>query len=342
MSALNLNHIRANLIEKKANLLAWLASADESEIRTHTGPANRRAVDTHLTHLDEAIQKAEEGTLGLCTVCQDAVDPSLLEMDYTTSVCLSHLPEFEMRQLERELELASMVQRSLLPQNLPAIPGLDLAAYSQPAQIVGGDYFDFLHFADGAHGMVIADVAGHGVSSSLIMASVQTALRTLVPISDSPQEVLLRINRLYNHNINFTSFVTLFLSRFESDGTLTYSNAGHNPPLLLHQNPNKFQDPVWLEPTGAAIGLVEDIHLQSRSASLRPGDILLLYTDGVTEAMNPSREQFGPDRLADSIQRSVALSAGEIVQSVRRDLQAFTTGRPLVDDTTIVACRIVS
>jgi sigma-B regulation protein RsbU (phosphoserine phosphatase) len=339
---LNLDRIKTNLQEKRANLMAWLISADEVELKTHTGPAGQNAVDQHVAHLDEAIHKAETGTLGMCTVCHDAVDHPLLEMDYTSCVCLSHLPEPEMRQLERELELASVVQRSLFPQNLPTIPGLDLAAYSQPAQIVGGDYFDILHFSDGAHGLVIADVAGHGVSSGLHMASVQTALRTLVPISESPLEVLQRINRLYNHNINFTSFVTLFLGKFEPNGTFIYGNAGHNPPLLYHRNGREEVDPVWLAPTGAAIGLVEDIRTRSQSTTLEPGDVLLLYTDGVTEAMNSDREQFGIERLAQCISQSAHLSASGMVQALRQELQAFTAGQSLADDTTILVCKLLN
>jgi len=338
---LNLDRIKTNLLEKKTNLMAWLASADEAEVQTHAGLAGPAAVAQHVAHLDEAIQKAEAGTLGMCTVCHDAVDTPLLEMDYTACVCLSHLPESEMRQLERELELASIVQRSFFPQTLPNIPGLELAAYSQPAQIVGGDYFDVLHFADGAHGLVIADVAGHGVASGLHMASVQTALRTLVPLCETPVEVLERINRLYSHNINFTSFVTLFVGKFETGGYFTFSNAGHNPPLLFRQNPVGGER-HWLEPTGAAIGLVEDIGLRSQRVKLEAGDALLLYTDGVTEAISPAREQFGVERLAHSIQRTAGLSARDLVQALRQDLQAFTADRPPADDTTIFACRVLT
>jgi sigma-B regulation protein RsbU (phosphoserine phosphatase) len=338
---LNLDRIKTNLLVKKTNLMAWLASADEVEVRTHAGEAGLSAIDQHVAHLDAAIQKAEEGTLGMCTVCHGVVDTPLLEMDYTACICLSHLPESEMRQLERELELASIVQRSFFPQTLPSIPGLEMAAYSQPAQIVGGDYFDVLHFADGAHGLVIADVAGHGVSSGLHMASVQTALRTLVPLCETPVEVLGRINRLYSHNINFTSFVTLFMGKFETGGYFTYSNAGHNPPLLFRRNRDGGEH-HWLEPTGAAIGLVEDIGLRSQRARLEPGDVLLLYTDGVTEAMSPAREQFGVEGLARAVQRTAGLSSRDLVQALRQDLQAFTAGQPPADDTTIFACRILT
>ena len=142
--------------------------------------------------IDHAIAQADDRTLGLCVVCHDYVEPELLEMDYTTCVCLDHLSAHAKRQLEDELELSQAVQRALLPQEIPAIPGLEVAAFSRPAQIVGGDYFDFVHFADGTHGLAIADVAGHGVAAGLLMASIQTALHTLVPLCDSPAEVMQR------------------------------------------------------------------------------------------------------------------------------------------------------
>jgi len=106
------------------------------------------------------LDKTADGTLGLCKICHEYIETGLLEMDYTANVCLTHLSEEEMRRLEAELELSQVVQRALLPQQVPAIPGMDLAVFSRPAQIIGGDYFDFLRFRDGAHGLAVADVAG--------------------------------------------------------------------------------------------------------------------------------------------------------------------------------------
>jgi sigma-B regulation protein RsbU (phosphoserine phosphatase) len=183
----------------------------------------------------------------------------LLEADYTACVCLDHLSAGEKRQLESELELSQTIQKALLPQRVPAIPGLDLAFFSRPAQILGGDYFDFFQFRDGVPGLAIADVVGHGISASLLMASIQTALRTLVPESDSPSDVLQRVNRFLLHNVHFTTFVTIFLGRFDNGTcTLDYCNAGHNPPLIYRQQETGNNPVSWLQPTGAAIGLVEE------------------------------------------------------------------------------------
>jgi sigma-B regulation protein RsbU (phosphoserine phosphatase) len=244
-------------------------------------------------------------------------------------------------QLEADLELSQKVQKALLPQHAPNIPGLDLAIFSRPAQIVGGDYFDFFQFPDGSHGLAIADVAGHGMSASLLMASVQTALRTLVLTTDSPVEVLGHLNRFFYHNVHLTTFVTLFLARFDPvRRTLTYGSAGHNPPLVYHPQTNGGNPITWLEPTGAAIGLVEGFQITMETITLAQGDILLLYTDGVTEAMNEADDQFGRERLAALVSREAHLPPKALVQAIRGELQAFTNGQPLADDTTIVVARM--
>src|SRR5574342_797847 len=210
-------------------------------------------------------------------------------MDYTAAVCLDHYSDEERRRLESELELSQVVQRALLPQRIPNIRGVELAAFHRPSEIIGGDYFDFFQFRDGAHGLVIADVSGHGVSAGMLMSSLQTALRTMAPDSDSPADILERINRFYIHNINYTTFVTVFLARFDPvTQTLTYVSAGHNPPAIVNQHEGEV---IWLRPTAPAIGLSEEFHPRTESVTLKQGDVLFLYTDGVTEAFNQGLDQ---------------------------------------------------
>jgi sigma-B regulation protein RsbU (phosphoserine phosphatase) len=333
--------IRGGLLEKRHNLAKWLRTAPARTQQLRWGPAAEPAFQAHLAVLDTAIAKTKDHSLGRCQVCHGYVDPELLEMDYTSCVCLDHFSEAERRLLEADLELAQKVQKALLPQQAPTIPGLELAVFSRPAQIVGGDYFDFLHFADGSHGLAIADVAGHGMSASLLMASLQTALHTLVPTANSPVEVLRHLNRFFVHNVHFTTFVTLFLACFDhTTQALTYGNAGHNPPLLYCRQANG-SDPInWLQPTGAAIGLVEEFQITTETVTLAQGDILLLYTDGVTEAMNTEEDQFGRERLAALVRQGTGLPAKELVQVVRQEVQAFIGGEPLADDMTIVVGKI--
>jgi sigma-B regulation protein RsbU (phosphoserine phosphatase) len=264
-------------------------------------------------------------------------------MDYTACVCIDHLSATEKRHLESELELAQIVQRSLLPQQVPDTPALEIAAFSRPAQIVSGDYFDFPRFQDGTQGLAIADVAGHGVSASLYMASMQILLRTLVPANESPADVVRQVHHLLIHNVRFTTFVTLFLGSFNpSTHRLTFCNAGHNPPLVFRRGKGITDSATWLRPTGPAVGLIEGAEFSVDTCPLAPGDILLLYTDGVTEALNDDGEEFGRERLSMLVQREWSLSARDMVGAIRQELQEFTNRQPLADDTTVVVCKIAA
>jgi sigma-B regulation protein RsbU (phosphoserine phosphatase) len=336
-----LERIRGGLVEKRHTLADWLRATPTPQRRARLGPADDGAVQAQIQLIDQALDKAQLGTLGQCEVCCEPVQTRLLEMDFTACVCLDHLSQEEQSRLETELELSQVVQRALLPDEPPEIPGVDLAAFSRPAQIVGGDYFDFSQFRGGAPALAIADVAGHGVSAGLLMASVQAALRTLIPEYNAPDEVLGRVNHFFNHNIRFTTFVTLFLARLDPAGRkLHYSNAGHNPPLLYRKRADRLDGITWLGPTGAAIGLVEDFRPGMNSVELASGDILLLYTDGITEATNQQGQPFGQDGLAAFVRESADLTARELSQRLWRALQEFTGGEPLVDDATVVAVRV--
>ncbi|HEX9926252.1 MAG TPA: PP2C family protein-serine/threonine phosphatase, partial [Anaerolineae bacterium] len=159
----------------------------------------------------------------------------------------------------------------------------------------------------------------------------------MAPICDSPTEILQRLNHFFYHNIHLTTFVTLFLARFDpATGSLIYSNAGHNPPLVVRPQANG-SEPIWLSPTGSAIGLVETFHINAATVILAPGDLLLLYTDGVTEAINQREEQFGRERLADVIRHQDGLSARDLIQALRQALETYIAGQALADDITIIA-----
>jgi sigma-B regulation protein RsbU (phosphoserine phosphatase) len=331
--------IRKGLDEKHAELERWLKAAPSEKKGILLGPQGENVLQTHLNVIiDESLEKIGEGTLGICTICHGIVDDNLLQMDYTACICLDHYSAQERRDLENELELSQIVQRALLPQQIPSIEGMDIAAFSRPAQIVSGDYFDFLQFNDGAHGVVIGDVSGKGMSAGMLMSSLQTAFHTLVPESDSPVKVLERINRLYIHNINFTTFVTVLFGKIDPlTKVLTYANAGHNPAFLYHRNSRKSE---WLPPTGAAIGLMEKFSVQPKSVSLESGDILLFYTDGITEAFNPQRQQYGQERLAEIIQQNEAQPAENLISKILEALNDFVNGQSLGDDITLIVCKM--
>ena len=185
-----IQEVAKGLSETKENLVHWLQETPDEKQHINLGPAGETAVDTaveaHLHVIDQSLNKIADSTFGICEICNEPVEDELLKMDYTACVCLGHFSAEELRQLESELELSQVDQHALLPQQAPAIPGINVAAFSRPSQIVSGDYFDFIQFKDGAYGIVMADVSGHGVSAGMLMTSLQTAFHTLVPDTNSP------------------------------------------------------------------------------------------------------------------------------------------------------------
>ena len=328
------------LREQRRNVISWLNSAPKGEKSVRLASQPDVAAQTHLGVLEDAIRKADAEELGRCTVCHDFIETHWLETNYTNCVCLEHLSGEERSRLEAELELSQKVQKALLPQSLPPIAGWELGAFSQPASIVGGDYFDFLRFKGGAHAIVIADVMGKGMPASMLMASLQASLRIVVPESDSPAVALDRINLLFHHNINLTKFVTMVIAQLDPRSeTIRYVNAGHNPPILIRKGGRELEP---LLPTGAAIGLVENAKFTVGSLRIGPGESLVLYTDGVVEAGNGESEFYGDDRLNQFLHRHSASSPAELIRELRVDLKKFVGDRPSSDDTTIVVLRRVS
>ncbi len=341
MDTIVLERIRQGLLRKRDSLSEWFHATSPVKKEVLLGTSKEQSVHTHLDVIDDTIAKVDSKTLGKCERCHEDVEKELLEVDYTACVCIEHLSREERRRLETELELAQDVQKMLLPQEIPDIPGLEIAAFSRPAQIVGGDYFDFIDFSNGSHGLAIADVAGHGVSASLHMAGIQALLRTLVPQNESPAEVMRQLHKLFIHNIRFETFVTFFLGAFDSaTRTLTFCNAGHQPPLLLFKTNGKKEPVELLWPTAAAIGLVEDAEFAEKTIELQEDDLLVLYTDGVTEAVDLQNQEFGRERLIKLSRQVNYTPVGDVVQRIRCGLEEFTGNKPLADDTTIVICKI--
>jgi sigma-B regulation protein RsbU (phosphoserine phosphatase) len=332
--------IQESIAQKSHNIEEWLETSPVDEIETCLTCASEQEVHTHLDVIGAVMQNTETEAFGVCEICQGSVETNLLELDYTASICLGCLSDQERHELETELELSQTVQRALMPQANPAIPGMDAAAFSRPAQIVSGDYFDFIPLADGSFGITIADAMGHGIAASMFMASLQATLHMLLPESPSPADVLGRINHFYLHNVNYTTFVTIFLGIFNPrTRVLTYFNAGHHPAALVRHGS---QQVTWLGPNGAAIGIIEDYRIAPAQVQLQPGDTLLLYTDGIPEAIDTQRKEFGSERLGQLMVQYADLPAGEIITSLRQELARFTIDRPLIDDIALVACKVTA
>ncbi len=235
-----------------------------------------------------------------------------------------------------ELERAAEIQRSLLPAGAPQIPGFDIAGYNAPCRTVGGDYYDFLQYPDGRVLLLIGDVSGKGMGAALLMSSLQARVQVLFEDPEPFGEQVRRLNRGVAANCPANCFITLFAALLDSaTGDLIYCNAGHNAPLLLRRN----QEVEMLEATGLPLGIMRDTGYEEKRCRLEPGDVLVLFSDGVTEACAPdSDREFGERRLIAALKSRKNRSAAELIDAVNTELLSFTGGLPAADDITLVLC----
>jgi sigma-B regulation protein RsbU (phosphoserine phosphatase) len=289
-----------------------------------------------LGEIDHALERIEDGTLGMCTVCHERVDDSRLELDFTASVCLEHYSDDQRRLLERDLELAAQVQQYLFPVGAPPMRSTRIAAHAQPAHIVSGDYFDYFRFRENMQGVAIADVMGKGLAASLLMANLQASLRILGPEHDRLDALALRLNGLFQHNLRLIRFISLVLLAVDEEaGVLEYVNAGHNAPLLFDAASS---DISRLPPSGPALGIMPDPAFATRRVDFRPGDVAVLFTDGVVEARDAGGQQFGETGVADYLARHHEESADAIALGLRNAVASFADGR-LEDDRSLLVLK---
>src|SRR6266511_2638958 len=237
----------------------------------------------------------------------------------------------EKKRLEGQLEVARQVQLQLLPPSDPKLPGYDISAYNFPTEEVSGDYYDWVGIYEDQIALVIADVSGKGVPAALLMAFLRASLRAATHVGYAPHISMAKVNYLLWESIERNQFVTAFYGILDaSNRTLSYSNAGHNPALLLDAEGN----PRFLEPGEVPLGMFSDTRYHEYYLTIQPGEWLVLYTDGVTEAMNPQGEEFGTERLVQSVKRASQLSAKELITAVQKDVIEWTDGRGASDDVT--------
>ncbi len=253
-----------------------------------------------------------------------------------------------MREMERkdtELAIAAEIQQSFLPDRITQIEGFDIAARSVMAKEVGGDFFDVIPLeviplSKSRLGIMIADVSGKGIPAALFMALSRIVVRVNATWHhDRPAEAIRAANAIISADSKAGMFVTLFYGILDADTQgITYVNAGHNPPLVCHYEDGSLEE---LPATGIAVGALPDAEYVARTKALSPGDVLVLYTDGITEAENVRLEMFGEDRLREVIRRSRALAAKEIIAEILESVRAFCGDHPQSDDITLMVIRVV-
>jgi sigma-B regulation protein RsbU (phosphoserine phosphatase) len=246
-----------------------------------------------------------------------------------------HQEQIRRERLEEELAVGQQIQLSLLPETNPSIPGWEIASWYRAAQLVGGDFYDFFELPGRGRrtGMVIADASGKGVSAALFMALSRSILRTKALTGRNPYEVLRRSNRLIFKDSRSNMFLTIFYGILEPEaGRLTFSNAGHNRPLWFNVRTGNIKE---LATQGIVLGVFERVFLGEDHITMEPGDFLVCYTDGVTEAMNIDNELFGEDRLEGVIAANPDVSAQRMVDVIIEAVEDFIGERTQSDDLTL-------
>jgi serine phosphatase RsbU (regulator of sigma subunit) len=244
----------------------------------------------------------------------------------------------ERERLERELETAREIQEKLLPHDMPVVSGFEITGTSLPSQQVGGDYFDFLDIGDGQLGIAIADVSGKGIPAALLMANLQASLHAQIFQPGKVSEVAYRINNLLYLSTDSHMFVTFFYGILDRKRSIfTSTNAGHNQPLLFRSDGRIER----LGEGGLILGFQPDVHYDQQTVTIRPGEVIVLYTDGITEAADPSSEMvtddlFGVERLVDIIKANLNNSARDIQSSILAAIAQHTQNAPQYDDITLV------
>jgi sigma-B regulation protein RsbU (phosphoserine phosphatase) len=235
---------------------------------------------------------------------------------------------------ERELQLAREIQQRFQPTAPPAVPGYELQGISFPSYQIGGDYYDFILCPDGRLVVALGDVSGKGTSAALLMSSLHAAVHAQVASCRPITETVGAVNRYLADNTPANRFVTLFYAELDPlTGSLSFINAGHNPPLIAHAAGGTMEQ---LESGGLPLGIMPDGDYREGRTQLRPGDVLVTYSDGVTEQTNPRGEEFGAARLQEVIAQNVGLTAAGIRDKIESALSKFAQGTPAVDDITLV------
>jgi sigma-B regulation protein RsbU (phosphoserine phosphatase) len=356
-------------VENEGELLVRAAKGSAFRIST---AVRDRVLNTHLsvlvrdTQLDDAFKmrqsivgqrvrtlmavplETKHGIIGLIYVDSPSLarvftkdDLNLLTvMANTAAMRIEHARlaeiEHQERLMARELEQAAEIQQRFLPAQAPQVPELDLAGHNAPCRTVGGDYFDFFPYPNGRVAMVLGDVSGKGMPASLLMMSLQARVQVLIEEPENLGATLTRLNRLTATNCPSNRFITFFMCLLDgSTGDLVFSNAGHNPPLLMRTNGNA----EWLEAGGCPLGIMAMTKYEESRTRLDPGDVLVVFSDGVTDAMNPHDEEFGEVQLAAVVHEHRCERSAEILEAVNRAIADWAAGTPLPDDLTLLVAR---
>jgi phosphoserine phosphatase RsbU/P len=328
MDAMELNAFstaREQIVDRRRKLESAIVSL---------GP--RAELTTLLGEVDSALERLTMGTYGLCDECHEPIEADRLIADPLARFCLDHLPPSEQRALEQDLRLAARVQQGLLP-NPACVPGTwDVAYAYRPARIVSGDYCDLVA-VNGDLFFMVGDVSGKGVAAATVMSQLHALVRALLSADLPLAQLVERASRLLCESTLPTHYATLVCGRAAADGQVELCNAGHVPPLLVTRDGVR-----QLPPGGMPVGMFCAQRFDVQQIALSPGDMLVLCTDGVTEATGgtvESGDQFGLDRLAGAVRHHAGGSGQALVDACVGTVDGWRGGRRPDDDLTLMILR---
>jgi serine phosphatase RsbU (regulator of sigma subunit) len=247
--------------------------------------------------------------------------------------------ERQEQQRTHDLNQAAEIQAQFLPAKPPVHPTIDAAGHNKSCRTVGGDYYDFFEYVNGQMGVVLGDVAGKGMSAAMLMSNLQARVQILAESAPTDLAAMVwRLDQAVAINSPINRFITLFFAVLDPEGKrMTYCNAGHNAPLLVRKDGSVER----LEPQGTVLGMLPEIGYRHDTCPFEPGDVLAIFSDGVTEAENADEEEYGDQRLAEWLVANPSLPACEMVAGILGEIDRFTDGAPAGDDVTVLIARFL-
>ncbi|HLH08166.1 MAG TPA: SpoIIE family protein phosphatase [Terriglobales bacterium] len=290
-----------------------------------------------MKEVDLALERIDHGAFGVCEHCHGSVEDEQLLTNPLARFCLECLPPEQQRMLERDLELAAQIQMRLLPKRNMRVDGWNVAYHYRPFGVVSGDYCDLISGPDETLYFLLGDVSGKGVASSMLMANLNATFRTLVPLGIPLSQMVERANRVFSESTLPMQFATLISGKVTPDGGLELVNAGHNPAVVCTK-----EGVEVVEASAMPLGMFADQEFQSTRFTLSKGDAVLLYTDGISEAVNAKDQEYGLERLTQLIFRCREAGTARLLEDCIEDLTAFREGAPAFDDETLMLVQRVA
>lgn len=242
----------------------------------------------------------------------------------------------EKEKMEKELSLAAQIQTDFLPKATPECRGFDISGYMTPCYQVGGDYYDYIPIGTDRLGITIADVSGKGPGASLLMASLRASLHFEVHLHYEMEKMAAKLNDFIHKSTPINSFITFFFCELNmKSGELKFINAGHNPPIVLDKK-GKINR---MESCGLCLGMFQDVEYKAQTVALHPGDIALLFTDGITESRNKENKEFEEEKLVKLLKKNAKLSAPDLIKQIQKEVETFTADTEQMDDQTVVVIK---